>query len=60
MSEVSVIGLDLAKHGCCQTDANQSLFGREHPISVRAEIAPLGESGGAVQLVGLAAGEAPI
>jgi hypothetical protein len=34
----------------CQTNANQSQFARKRRISGRAELAPLGESGGAVEL----------
>ncbi len=36
--------------GCCQTNSNQSLQRQDgHPLC-RAELAPLGESGGTVQL----------
>lgn len=49
---------DLA--GCCQTDANSSQFGQVRRLSGGAESPPLGKSSGAVQLVGGAAGEAPL
>jgi hypothetical protein len=45
--------------GCCQTDANQSLFRQVRSTSVGAERPPLGKSGGASQLVGVSAREAP-
>jgi hypothetical protein len=35
---------------CCQTNANQSLFSSNLNLLGCAETAPLGESGGAVQL----------
>ncbi len=41
--------------GCCQTDANSSLFSPDSPFSTGAERPPLGESGGAGLLVGVAA-----
>ena len=46
------------RQGCCQTDANSSRIRQVRWISVRAEAAPLGESGGAGLLVGWAAREA--
>ncbi len=36
--------------GCCQTNANQSQFAPTHQISGCAEMTPLGEGGGAVEL----------
>jgi hypothetical protein len=36
--------------GCCQTNANQFQFAPQPRISGRAELTPLGESGGAVEL----------
>ena len=38
------------KWRCCQTNANQSQFAPQPRISGRAELTPLGESGGAVEL----------
>ncbi len=49
-----------ALKGCCQTNANSSRFRQVHGISAGAELPPLGESGGAVQLVDASAGQAPI
>ena len=48
-----------ASRGCCQTDANSSQFWQAPRKLGGAERPPLGESGGAVQLVGAAAREAP-
>lgn len=39
-----------ARDGCCQTNANQSLFSSSLNLLGCAETAPLGQSGGAVQL----------
>ena len=36
--------------GCCQTDSNQSQFPPDYRNLCRTELAPLGESGGAVEL----------
>jgi len=43
--------------GCCQTNANTSQFAQTRRASGRAEIAPLGEGGGAVGLEVLSAVE---
>jgi hypothetical protein len=44
-------------HRCCQTKANQSQFASKPRISGRADLTPLGESGGAVALEIIAAVE---
>ena len=41
----------------CQTNANQSLFSQTRSVSGRAELTPLGESGGAAGLELVPAGE---
>jgi putative intracellular protease/amidase len=53
-------GMMDAEARCCQTNANESQLWQERRTSVRAETAPLGESGGAGLLVDVAAGEAPV
>ncbi len=44
--------------GCWQTNANQSPYGRTRPLLSCTELAPLVESGGAVDLEDVSAGEA--
>jgi hypothetical protein len=46
--------------GCCQTNANQSLQGQYGCPLCRAKTAPLGESGGAVQLESRSGSEAAL
>jgi len=45
-----MVDLEQPLDGCCQTNANQSLQGRWSCLSSRAEITPLGKSGGTVEL----------
>ena len=46
--------------GRCQVKANQSLFAQTCPVSGRAELKPLVESGGAVGLEIVPAGEGAV
>ena len=61
MAEVAEhLSLAELQAGCCQTNANQSLFRQVRSISVGAERPPLGQSGGTVVLEVLTSGEAAI
>ncbi len=45
-----ILANGLPAAGCCQTNANQSLFAQTRSPSGRAKLTPLGESGSAVSL----------
>ncbi|OUS34525.1 hypothetical protein A9Q94_15600 [Rhodobacterales bacterium 56_14_T64] len=45
-----VIDSDDKPEKCCQVDENQSLKGQQHCPLLRAKLAPLGDSGGVVEL----------